>query len=29
VVGEKERALYKQLADDSAFNPRGHFNITT
>jgi curved DNA-binding protein len=29
VVGEKERALYKKLADDSTFNPRGHFNITT
>lgn len=25
VVSEQERALFKQLADDSAFNPRAHF----
>lgn len=25
VLSEKERALYKQLADSSTFNPRGHF----
>src|ERR1700674_5834167 len=25
VVGEKDSALYKQLADNSSFNPRGHF----
>jgi curved DNA-binding protein len=27
VVGEKERALYTQLADSSTFNPRGHFEM--
>jgi curved DNA-binding protein len=24
-AGERERALYRQLADISTFNPRGHF----
>jgi curved DNA-binding protein len=24
-VGERERALYKELAGMSTFNPRGHF----
>jgi len=25
VLGERERALFKELADASTFNPRGHF----
>jgi curved DNA-binding protein len=29
VVSEREQALYKQLADGSTFNPRGHFKRET
>jgi curved DNA-binding protein len=29
VVSEREQALYKQLADGSTFNPRGHFQRET
>jgi hypothetical protein len=25
VLSERERALFKELADGSTFNPRGHF----